>query len=293
MKDELDIRPLVVGADGLVGRALTAHLEHCFPHTISATRTELDITDRWRMEAEVERLEPTVVINCAAMASVDACERDPDAARRVNADGPASLAAVCRRARLRLVHLSTDYVFGGSPPRDDEFDESDPPDPINEYGRSKLLGELGVLETLVEAVVLRVSFVFGPGRETFIDRLAAAARAPGATLPVVDGWRTRPTPVEEICRGIEDILRSDVTGVWHLASPPAVTRLGFGREVFRLAGADPERIVATDAAALQLPAPRPQATPLSTRRFEARFGRAPRSWIDAAREYLEARGGGA
>jgi dTDP-4-dehydrorhamnose reductase len=279
----LSIRPLIVGAGGLLGQALAERLGERFPHTSAATEAELDITDRWRLEAEVERLAPTVVINCAAMADVDACERQPDLARRVNAEGPGALTAVCRNGRVRLVHFSTDYVFDGE--KGAEYDEADPPNPVNEYGRSKLEGEMAILETLADAVVLRISFLFGPGRPTFIDRIAAQARANRDAIPVVDGWVTKPTHVGEIALGVEKLLQSDATGLWHLAGAPAVSRLEFARVVLGILGDDPGRATPLAAEGLALPARRPRATPLCTARFEHRFG-ALRKWTEWAREHF-------
>jgi dTDP-4-dehydrorhamnose reductase len=286
MNESLAIRPLIIGAQGLIGRALTEQFESRYPHTVSTTRTELDITDRWRVEAELQRLEPTVVINTAALADVDACERDPEAAMRLNAEGPAQLAASCRAQGVRLIHLSTDYVFDGTIAAGAEYDEADAPHPINAYARSKWAGEEAVLARLADAVVLRVSFVFGPGRATFLDKIAAAALSSSEPIPVVDGWVTKPSYSLDIVRAIEEIVNSDVTGLWHFANGPAVSRFEFARGVLELLGSDPERIRAVSVDALTLPAARPARTPLSTRRFEARFARKPKPWTEWARGYL-------
>ncbi len=285
--EDLDVRPLVIGAAGLVGRALTERLEELYPHTVSATRTEIDLADRWRLEAEIERVEPTVAINCAAISDVDLCERDPLLARRVNAEGPAHLAAACRNAGVRLIHVSTDYVFGGGK-AGLEYDESEPPDPVNEYGRSKLMGEMAVLESLVDAVVLRVSFVFGPGRTTFLDKILEKARGTAGPIPVVDDWTTKPTHVDEITSAVVAFVGPGAgeTGVWHVAGGGAgLSRLAFARTVLGLAGHDPARAVPLDPAQLKLDARRPAATPLATRRYEARFGPL-RPWTEAARAYI-------
>ena len=286
MQENLQIRPLILGAGGLVGSTLAARLESRFPHTISATRTEIDLCDRWGMAGQIVRLRPTVVINCSAMSNVDACEEDPDAAERINAEGPAHLAEICRREGIRLIHFSTDYVFDGE--KQGEYDEADSPAPVNLYGWSKLRGELAVLETLVEAVVLRVSFVFGPGRPTFLDKIADQLRQSDQTVRVFDGWISRPTCSLEIAQVVERILESELTGVWHLANPPAGSRADFARELARIVGADPARVVGTDPAAVDLPARRPASTPLATTRLEAALGWTPRDWRQWAAEYLGA-----
>jgi dTDP-4-dehydrorhamnose reductase len=227
-----------------------------------------------------------VAINCAAMADVDACERAPEQAMRVNALGPLHLAEACRASRVRLIQLSTDYVFDGSIPAGVEYDEADPPSPLNHYARSKRAGEDAVLETHAEAIVLRVSFVFGPGRATFLDKIASAAVSTKGPIPIVDGWVTKPSSSHEIIGAIEEFLLSDASGIWHIANGPAMSRYEFAREVLKLLGEDPSRVRPVPVESLTLPAPRPARTPLSTARFAARFGRTPRPWTDWARQYL-------
>lgn len=281
---EHSIRPLIMGAGGLVGRELTDFMEARYPHTSSATRVEMDLTDRWRMEAELERLAPSVVINSAAWSGVDACERDPEQAFSINAHGPAHLAQICRNVGIKLVHISTDYVFDGT--KGEDYDEADPTNPVNVYGQSKLAGENAVLETLADAIVLRVSFVFGPGRQTYIDKLAEQALTSDEPVPVIEGWLSKPTYTAQICQTIDELIRADETGIWHVANGPSGHRAGFARAVFELLGADPARIVGIDPSELTLDAKRPDATPLSTNRLEARFGSPLRTWTDWAKEYF-------
>lgn len=278
-------RVLICGAEGLVGRRLASFCEPRCEQTIAASRVEMDITDRWRLESEIERLQPTVVVNAAAMSGVDACEKDPESAEEINAHGPANIAAACHNCGVRLIHLSTDYVFNGRIDDDKEYDEADPPEPVNVYGRTKLMGEYAVLERLVDAVVLRVSFVFGPGRATFLNTILAKARSGSAALPVIASWRSKPTYTEDICRAFEAIVESEETGVWHVAGDPAVDRAEFVRKLLEITGGDPARVVEIDEASLKLPAARPRATPLSTTRFVGRFGPILRSWPEAVLDY--------
>jgi len=286
-RQQLELRPLVLGAGGLVGAALAEHFERRYPHAIAATRVELDITDRWRLEAELERLQPNVVVNAAALANVDRCEADPLLARRVNEEGPAGLAAACAAVGCRLVHISTDYVFDGRIDREAEYDEADPPNPVNVYGLTKLRGELHVLERLAEALVVRTSFVFGPGRPTFVDAIVERLRR-GRPVRAVPEWVNRPTHVSVIAAGVERLLLAGETGLWHLASPPAVDKLAFARRVAELAGEDPDRIEAVRAEDLGLPARRPARTPLSTARYERRFGPVLAGWEESLAAHVAA-----
>src|SRR5882762_7550514 len=131
--------PLVLGAGGMLGRAVTQALEGNLPGTVSATRAEVDVTDRFRLEAEVERLRPDLILNCAAYTDVDGCEIEGDRARRVNAEGAENAARAAAGVGCPIVHISTDFVFDGR--KGVPYSEEDAPEPLSEYGRSKYDGE--------------------------------------------------------------------------------------------------------------------------------------------------------
>ena len=150
---------IVTGAEGQVGRLLVAQAPRHGYQVRALTRRELDITDPAAARRHIG--EGDLVINCAAFTNVDAAETDPDTARAVNAVGPGNLARACAVAGARLVHLSTDYVFGGDLNR--PYEISDECDPLSVYGRSKLDGELAVHAELPEAQVVRTSWVYTGG----------------------------------------------------------------------------------------------------------------------------------
>jgi dTDP-4-dehydrorhamnose reductase len=286
--ERFDHRPLVLGADGLLGGHLTRRLGRRYPHTVSSTRAELDLADRFRIPVELERLRPTVVINCAAWSDVDGCERDPARAMTVNRDGPAALARSCRAMGARLFHLSSDYVFDGE--KEGEYREDDPARPVNLYGQSKYEGERAVLEEGGDALVLRVSFLFGPGRPTWVDRIAAVARGEGETIRAVDGWSVKPTYTLDVGEAIEILLDHPVRGVLHFAGGPALTRLAFARRVMAAAGGREEAVEAVPIESLALPARRPRQSALDTGRFARLIGWSPRPWLEGLREYLAGSG---
>ena len=168
---------LITGASGFLGtNALLAALDEgrdvacAFNNTpvghegVRAVATDLSTVDA--ASKLLDCVEPEWVLNCAAMANVDSCEREPDAAERVNAELPRALASACRKAGTRLVHISTDAVFDGN---DGDYHETDEPLPLNVYGRTKLAGERAVLEELPDALVARTNFVgLSPGGQTGI-----------------------------------------------------------------------------------------------------------------------------
>lgn len=278
------LRPLVVGADGLLGGHLTCRLERRFPATSSTTRFELDLTDPFHAEAVIERLEPNVVINCAAWSDVDGCEREPERAMAVNRDGPAALARACAALGARLIQISTDYVFDGE--KEGEYLEEDATGAVNAYGRSKEEGEKAVLEAAPDALVLRVSFLFGPGRPTWVDRIARVAGPEAEPVRAVEGWAVKPTYVVDLGGAIEDLLGLEASGTLHYAGGPALTRYEFARQVMAAAGGDPERIQKVPVEDLSLPAPRPRQSALDTGRFTRLAGRPPRPWTEGLVEYL-------
>jgi dTDP-4-dehydrorhamnose 3,5-epimerase len=191
----------VTGAGGQVGRALRRRL----PGAAFATRAELDVTDAAAVAAAAAGAD--VIVHAAAMTDVDGCERDPEAAFAVNATGAANVAAT----GVRVIHLSTDYVFPGSGAA--AHAEDDPTGPVSAYGRSKLAGEEAVLAG-ARNLVVRTSWVYGEGRN-FIRAILAAERA-GKPLRVVADQRGRPTWAEDLAGALAYLAGRDDAGVVHV-----------------------------------------------------------------------------
>lgn len=189
---------LVTGAAGAIGRTIVAGAQG--PAVVGLTRAELDITDAAAVWRVFDRLRPRAVINAAAFTAVDAAERDPGPAYRVNSDGAANLARACAAHQSWLLQLSTDCVFGegfdGRPHRED-----DAPAPLNVYGWSKLRGELAIAELLPAHVILRTSWVFGEGLPGFVNAVARALLCDGRA-DVVTGQVGCPTPVSDLVTAI-------------------------------------------------------------------------------------------
>lgn len=216
---------LVTGAAGDIGRAVVERTPG--PGVLGLTRDELDITDAGSIASVFDRLRPRVVVNAAAFTAVDAAERDPGPAYRVNRDGAANLARACAAHGAWLLHLSTDCVFGegseGRPHREDEA-----PAPLNVYGWSKYRGELAVAESLPAHVILRTSWVFGPGLPGFVNAVARALLRDGRA-DVVTGHVGCPTPVRDLAMAIHicaihATAGTLVPGVYHFCSANPVDR---------------------------------------------------------------------
>ncbi len=282
------LSPLVLGAGGRLGRALQdAMAEEC-PAAVFATRTELDITDEWRLAAEVERLQPTVIINTASFTHVDGCELDAERANLVNDAGARHVARAARSVGARLIHLSTDFVFDGKLSR--PYVESDATAPLSVYGKSKLAGEKAVAEECPGAVLLRASWFFGEGEskfpENFLRRIEK--RQP---LSLVSDRFGSPTYVRDLAEAIVRLLHVDLAGVIHFTnSGERTTRYHFMMRAARMAGLDfatvkpvPQHEWKRDRA------PRPINSALDPSLFIRRTGWTPRSWEEALEAYLRSR----
>ena len=280
---------VVTGSRGQLGRALVSSLEAEGASVHASDLPEVDIADPVGLASWLDAAprEPAVVVNAAAFTHVDRCEREPEAAARANAQGPEVLADACRHRGHRLVHVSTDYVFRGD--GDHPYRETDPPDPVSTYGRTKLEGERAVLGASDASLVVRTSWVFGAGRNFLAAILAQAeARRTGEAsgpLRVVADQRGRPTYAVDLARAIRTLVEGEARGLYHVANAGEATWWDLARLCLDECGfsdLEVERIRTQD---LDLPAPRPAWSVLDCTKAEA-AGVRMRSWQDAVRAYL-------
>lgn len=279
------MRMVVTGAGGQVGRFLAAEAARRGYLVSALTRRDLDITDQAATESRIGRGD--LVVNCAAFANVDAAEAEPEAAHAINAIGPGNLARACAKAGARLVHISTDYVFGGELRR--PYEISDATGPLSTYGRTKLDGELAVRAALPDAQVVRTSWVYTGGSGDDFVALMARLAGTDRVIDVVSDQTGSPTYVKDLVAALLEIAGGDVRApVLHAANAGTASRFDQAREVFSLLGADPERVRPVDTAAVPRPARRPVYSALSMAE-SARAGlTALRGWREALAEALEA-----
>ena len=285
-------RWIITGGRGQLGRALARELREGEDCELVAAfdHAQLDIADPEavsRVLGDALSGRADVLVNAAAFNHVDRCESEPDAAQRVNGDGPGLLAEACRGAGVKLVHVSTDYVFDGQAER--TYREDDPPAPQGAYGRSKLEGERRVLAASPEFLVVRTSWVFGEGRNFVGAVLEQARRRRGGEvqgpLRVVDDQRGRPTYAQDLAEGIRAAVERGASGLLHLANRGIASWWELARAALDESGfveVEIERI-ATDE--LLLPAPRPRFSALDCSRARD-LGIRLRIWRDALIAYL-------
>jgi dTDP-4-dehydrorhamnose reductase len=277
--------PLVLGAGGMLGGAVTEALEEAYPGTVSATRAEADVTDRFRLEAELERLRPDVVINCAAYTDVDGCEIDRDRARRVNAEGAGNVAIAAAATGSRVVQVSTDFVFDGR--HSVPYTEDDPPAPLSEYGRTKLDGERRVAAATTEHLIVRTSWLYGRGRSNFVDSIRTRA-ANGGTLRVVNDQFGSPTYVADLARALALLIGRDARGLVHFANAGVCSRYDLAREILAAGGSGACELKAITTGEAGRIAARPAYSALDTSRYSRLVGESPRAWQEAIHDYLGA-----
>jgi dTDP-4-dehydrorhamnose reductase len=247
---------LVTGAGGMLGRDLVDVLGRRGEDVTALRREDLDVTDPAAVRALILRARPAVVVNCAAWTAVDDAETHEDQALLVNGRGAKNVAAACAASGSRLVHVSTDYVFGGDGLA--PYAEYDPTAPRTAYGRTKLAGEQAVLGLLPEhGYVVRTAWLYGAHGPNFVrTMIGLAGRQP--FVDVVADQRGQPTWAADVADQIVALATGAApAGIYHATSSGEATWHELAAEVFRLLGADPARVRAATTAAFPRPAPRP------------------------------------
>jgi dTDP-4-dehydrorhamnose reductase len=285
------VRLLVTGAGGMLGRDVLRAVQRAGHEPVALDRAALDITDA---EAVVrafsgERVE--AAINCAAWTDVDGAESHRAQAHLLNAAGAGNVARAAAEAGVAMVHISTDYVFGGDAPLDGSgspraYLESDPTGPRSVYGESKLAGEREVLAASPRHAVVRSSWLFGvdgPNFAATMLRLAAEREA----VQVVEDQAGCPTWTGHLAPALVGLLERGVAGLAHLAGAGHVSWNGFAREIFRQAEVNC-RVEPATSAELARPAPRPAWSALESERQDV-LPLPP--WQDGLAGYLAARAG--
>jgi dTDP-4-dehydrorhamnose reductase len=267
----------------MLGRAVMNELTaHGYDDVIGVDVKEMDITDEGRTMSVLKFVEPEVVVNCAAYTDVDGCEKETETAFMVNGAGPGNLAVACREAVVRLVHVSTDFVFDGA--KSEPYVETDEPDPRSVYGESKLEGEKNVLSNLDDYVIVRTAWLFGPGGVNFVDKVIARAET-GDKLRVVDDQVGSPTYTHHLARAIRKLFETDYRGTVHAVNTGAVSWYGFALEILSAAGFDNEIEPITSAERSAL-APRPAYSVLNTDKLELLIGESLPPWQVGLEYYL-------
>ncbi|SDJ35263.1 dTDP-4-dehydrorhamnose reductase [Frankineae bacterium MT45] len=273
-------RWLITGCLGQLGHDLNLILSRAGAEVLATDRPDLDILDSAAISRTVAEFRPDVVLNAAAYTAVDAAENDEDNAYRINATGPAIIAAALAAHGGRLIHVSTDYVFPGDATR--PYEVADATGPATAYGRTKLAGEVAVRELLPEnSFVVRTAWVYGANGANFVKTMARLEKTHD-TVKVIDDQRGSPTWTVDLATGLIELALSDAApGIYHCTGAGETTWFDFTRAIFAELGADPQRVLPTTSAEYGSATPRPSYSVLSDRAWvEAGLTPMPQ-WRDA------------
>lgn len=280
---------VIVGAGGRLGAALAReYAADC--EVTGFTHAQLDLGQLDDLRSALAPLSFDALVNAAALTNVDYCETHREEAMRLNAAAPRVLAQICREKEARFAHVSTDYVFDGA--KREPYTEEDPAEAISVYGESKRAGELEVMEENERALVLRVSWVFGPDRPSFVDAILKKARTEEVVSAVADKFST-PTYTADIASLLRPLLTApEADGILHFANRGACSWQEYAQwaldccHEFGL----PMRAKTVGAVSLgemkNFVARRPIYTVLGTGKYEKLTGQAPREWKAAVADYV-------
>jgi dTDP-4-dehydrorhamnose reductase len=280
---------VIVGAGGRLGTALLRAYHGEF-ETVGFNHAQLDLGNLEQLRGVLSSLDFDVLINSAAQTNVDRCETHRDEAFLLNAEAPRVLAEICNARGAKMIHVSTDYVFDGA--QRQPYTEDDPAEPISVYGESKREGELRVLEASERHVVLRVSWVFGPDRPSFIDNMLKQAREKDEIAAVADKFST-PTYTQDVAKMLPALFASPgASGILHYANAGACSWQEYAQWALDCCHSLGVPMRAKKVNALSLSdmknfvAKRPVHSVLATDKYERLTGQKPRTWRDAVAEYV-------
>lgn len=280
---------VIIGSGGRLGAALLREYRGTFD-VVGFNHAELDLADEKQVHAKLDDLDFDVLINAAAFTNVDLCEKEPETAMKLNRTAPRILACIASKKKARMIHFSTDYVFDGE--KREPYSEGDPARPISVYGESKREGEKQVLTVEDRHLIVRVSWVFGPDRPSFIDAIVKRARESEHVDAIADKFAA-PTYTHDIAQGLPRLLDVDVKdGILHFANAGECSWQEYGQWALDCCRKSGVALKAHQVAPLKLcdmknfVARRPVYSVLSTSKYATLTGVSPRSWRDAVADYI-------
>ena len=281
----MSMKVLVTGAKGQLGTDLMNELARQGLECIGVDVEEMDITDADACRRVISQAKADAVIHCAAYTAVDAAEDQVELCRKINGEGTRNVAVACREAGVKLMYISTDYVFDGKGTR--PWEPDDKRAPLNVYGQTKYEGEIAIEELVDRYFIVRIAWVFGVAGKNFIKTMLRLGREKGA-VSVVDDQVGSPTYTYDLARLLTDMIQTDRYGCYHATNEGECSWYEFAREIFRQAGMDEVKVTPVSSEAFAAKAKRPANSRMSKEKLtENGFKRLP-DWQDALRRFLRA-----
>ena len=280
---------LILGAGGRLGAALLREYRDKFD-VAGFNHTQLDLSDLGAVREKLLKASFDVLINAAGFTKVDLCETQPERAFLINAEAPRVVAEICDEKNARLIHFSTDYVFDGA--KREPYTEEDEANPISVYGESKLAGESNVLAVQYQNLIVRVSWVFGPDRPSFIDAMVQQAQKNDEVDAVADKFST-PTYTLDVAAMLPQFFDGNVSGgILHFANAGQCSWREYAQWAVDCCHDAGLPLKAKTIGARKLRdmaswiARRPVYSVLSTAKYTTLTGVSPRTWREAVSDYI-------
>lgn len=277
------MRVLVTGVKGQLGYDVVNELTKRNIEAVGVDIDEMDITDKASVEKVIGEAAPDAVIHCAAYTAVDAAEDNVEICRKVNRDGTQNIADMCKKLDIKMLYISTDYVFDGQGTR--PWEPDDEQHPLNAYGQTKYEGELAVKNTLEKYFVVRIAWVFGVNGKNFIKTMLNLAKTRDS-LTVVNDQFGSPTYTYDLARLLVDMILTDKYGFYHATNEGIITWYDFAVEIFKTAGIE-MKVTPVTSEAYAAKARRPYNSRMSKDKLTANGFELLPPWQDALKRYIE------
>ena len=280
------MKVLVTGVGGQLGHDVVRELEARGHMAIGVNHQTMDITDAAVVDRVIRKNTPDAVIHCAAYTAVDAAEDDEEQCRRVNVDGTRNIAEVCKSLDIKMIYISTDYVFDGRGER--PWEPGDEREPLNVYGRTKCEGEIVVQDILDKYFIVRVTWIYGVNGKNFVKTMLKLSESHD-TLRVVDDQIGSPTYTLDLAGLLADMVETAKYGIYHATNEGTCSWHEFACAIFKEAGlGEKMTVLPVSSEEYGAKAPRPYNSRMSNKKLEENgFHRLP-TWQDALKRYLEA-----
>lgn len=274
---------LVTGVKGQLGHDVVNELNKRGIDSVGVDIQEMDITDASSVDQVITNAHVDAVIHCAAYTAVDAAEDNQDICHKVNVDGTQNIATTCKKLGIKMMYISTDYVFDGQGTR--PWDPDDARSPLNVYGQTKYEGELAIQNTLDNYFIVRIAWVFGINGKNFIKTMLKLAETHDH-LTVVNDQYGSPTYTYDLAKLLVDMIVTDKYGIYHATNEGICTWYEFACEIFRQAKIQIDvQPVSSDA--FPSKANRPCNSRMNKDKLDENgFHRLP-TWQDAVARYLK------
>lgn len=267
---------LLTGASGMLGQDLSPVLEDVGAFVIETSSDNMDITDVAQVKNVLNCTHPDMVIHCAAYTNVDKAEEEPEKAELINVKGTENIAKVSAELDIPVVYISTDYVFDGS--KNTPYTPDDIPNPLNIYGKTKLVGEEMIKKYCKKYYIVRTSWLYGHYGKNFVETMISMADK--SEIKVVDDQIGCPTWTVELANGILKLL-SKPYGTYHVCGGGQTSWYGFAKEIFKNMNLD-VNLIPCSSSEFPRPAKRPVYSAMDNQKL-------CRNWEAALRDYIELR----